>query len=303
MKFVTALKDSIQYIGFIDESEQLVWNIEAIDRARVGASILPKHLIECIKMGETFLQHVNESVKWANESGKKEMFIHPLTELTLLAPIPRPSKNIFCIGKNYIEHALELGTAEDIPEHVMVFTKPPTSVIGNNDWIDLHSEVTSALDYEGELAIVIGKVAKNVKREEAFQYIFGYTIVNDVTARDLQTKHKQFFMGKSLDRSCPIGPWLVHHSAIENPNNLSIVTKVNGEVRQDSNTKHLIFPIDELISVLSQGRTLEPGDIIATGTPKGVGKGFTPPRYLKAGDVVEISIEGIGTLKNTVNSN
>ncbi|GAA0314472.1 fumarylacetoacetate hydrolase family protein [Bacillus carboniphilus] len=299
MKFVTAVKNQVEFVGVIVEGQELIFNLHTIDEAR-GTKKTPNHLIDCIEQGEAFVQHVKDCISWVESQDQTGTFVYPISEVKLLAPIPRPSKNIFCIGKNYVEHALEMGTKEDIPEHVMVFTKPPTSVIGHNDPIDLHSQVTSALDYEGELAVIIGKKGKNISREEADQYIFGYTIINDVTARDMQSRHKQFFMGKSLDTSCPMGPWIVHHSGVDNPSNLQITTKVNEETRQDSSTKHLIFPIDELISTLSQGRTLEPGDIIATGTPKGVGKGFNPPRFLKAGDVVEITVEGIGTLTNRV---
>ena len=190
-----------------------------------------------------------------------------------------------------------MGSEADIPEHVMVFTKAPTAIIGHGATVDAHQSSTDELDYEGELAVVIGKRGKNISQTEALDYVFGYTIVNDITARDLQQRHKQFFIGKSLDTSCPIGPWIVHHSAIKNPNNLAITTKVNGAIRQDSNTKHFIFPIEEIISVLSQGMTLEPGDIIATGTPAGVGKGFKPPRFLKQGDEIEIYIEAYREIK------
>lgn len=222
-----------------------------------------------------------------------------MNEVKLLAPIPYPSKNIFCIGKNYREHAIEMGSVE-IPTELIVFTKAPTTVIGHLDEIMNHQEITRELDYEGELAIVIGKKGKAIKKEEALDYVFGYTIVNDITARDLQKRHQQFFLGKSLDSSCPIGPWIVSKSEIENPNQLQIETRVNGELRQKSSTSQFIFTVQEIIEILSKGMTLEPGDIIATGTPAGVGKGFKPPRFLKSGDQIEISIEKIGTLSNCV---
>jgi 2-keto-4-pentenoate hydratase/2-oxohepta-3-ene-1,7-dioic acid hydratase in catechol pathway len=218
----------------------------------------------------------------------------------LEAPIPRPDKNIFCIGKNYAEHAIEMGSKADIPEHIMVFTKAPTTVIGPDETVLNHKEVTSQLDYEGELAVIIGKTGRAIPKEEALDYVFGYTIINDVTGRDLQSRHKQFFIGKSLDTTCPMGPWIVHSSAVENPNKLDIQTTVNGEMRQSSNTENFIFPIEEIISVLSRGMTLEPGDIIATGTPAGVGKGFKPPRFLQPGDTVEITVEKIGSLTNSI---
>ena len=183
---------------------------------------------------------------------------------------------------------------------MIVFTKAPTTVNGHEQTVPLHREVTSELDYEGELAIVIGKKGTSISRENAYDYIFGYTILNDLTARDLQSKHQQFFLGKSLDGTCPIGPWIVSKDAVPNPGDLEIETKVNGETRQHARTSLFLFPIDEIIATISKGISLEPGDIIATGTPAGVGKGFKPPRYLKNGDVIEITIESIGTLKSKI---
>ncbi|MCA0987747.1 fumarylacetoacetate hydrolase family protein [Guptibacillus algicola] len=224
-----------------------------------------------------------------------------IEDITLTAPIQRPLKNIFCVGKNYKDHAIEMGSEKDIPTNPMIFTKAPTSIANPNELLSFSSEVSTQLDYEGELAIVIGKDGKGISREDAMDHVFGYTIVNDITARDLQKKHGQFFIGKSLDQSCPMGPVILHHSALEDPHKLNIVTTINGEVRQDGNTEDLIFDIRELVSVLSKGMTLEAGDIIATGTPSGVGKGFKPPKFLKHGDKIAISIEGIGSLQNEVN--
>lgn len=222
------------------------------------------------------------------------------TEIKWLAPIPRPFKNVFCVGKNYRDHAIEMGGEASIPEHPMIFTKAPTTVIANHAPIPAYESLTKALDYEGELAVIIGKKGKEISRDRAFDFVFGYTILNDVTARDLQSRHKQFFLGKSLDGTCPMGPWIVSKKEIKDPHQLNIETKVNGETRQKSNTSHFIFPIDEIIHVLSKGMTLEPGDIIATGTPAGVGFAMEPKKTLQAGDLVEIAIEGIGTLSNTV---
>ncbi|WP_046175392.1 fumarylacetoacetate hydrolase family protein [Domibacillus indicus] len=223
-------------------------------------------------------------------------------EITWLSPIPRPLKNVMCVGKNYRDHAIEMGGEASVPEHPMIFTKAPTSVSAHQAPIPAYESLTSALDYEGELAVIIGKKGKEIGREEALDYIFGYTVLNDVTARDLQSRHKQFFIGKSLDGSCPIGPWIVSGDEIPDPHQLAIETKVNGETRQKSNTSQFIFPIDEIIHVLSKGMTLEPGDIIATGTPAGVGFAMEPKGTLRAGDTVEITIEGVGTLSNTVES-
>ncbi|GAA0449802.1 fumarylacetoacetate hydrolase family protein [Alkalibacillus silvisoli] len=222
-------------------------------------------------------------------------------EVEILAPF-RPKKNIMCIGKNYREHALEMtGNDESqIPLDPVIFTKSPSAVIGPNDEIDAHEMETNQLDYEGELAVIIGKEGKNISRENAHDYIFGYTILNDLTARDLQKKHQQFFRGKSLDTFAPFGPAIVTKDQIRDDQNLNLKTYVNDELRQQSNTSHMIFSIGELIETLSDGMTLEPGDVIATGTPSGVGKGFNPPKFLQVNDRIRIEIENIGVLENTV---
>ncbi|WP_404331176.1 fumarylacetoacetate hydrolase family protein [Mesobacillus maritimus] len=295
MKLVTAKDVNGVFVGLLHETGDKVLPLGLAEQKLSGTNNCPENMIDCISSGAQFIDYVQTVLNAATE----DLFI-PLSSVELLAPIPRPSKNIFCVGKNYIDHALELGSKEDIPEDILVFTKAPTTVTGHGKKVPVHSEVTESLDYEGELAIVIGKQGKGIKKEEALDHIFGYTIINDITARDLQFKHKQYFIGKSLDDSCPIGPCIVHASAVANPNQLDIVTKVNGEVRQSSNTEHFIFSIETIISELSKGMTLEPGDIISTGTPAGVGSGYNPPRFLKAGDKVEITIEGIGTLENTV---
>ncbi|MEH7884486.1 fumarylacetoacetate hydrolase family protein [Bacillus sp. JJ1609] len=300
MKFGTFKNETGIFIGIVNEGENRV--LPLVEAAgRMGGEVsFPDSMLEAIASGDSFYEDAMKAVEWVNENNLEEELYRPIESVTLLAPIPKPAKNVFCVGKNYAEHAIEMGSKDDIPEHVMVFTKAPTSVIGHKATILDHKKVTEQLDYEGELAVVIGKQGIEIKRDEALDYVFGYTIINDVTARDLQARHKQFFIGKSLDTTCPMGPWIVHKSAIENPNNLNIQTLVNGEVRQDSNTENFIFPVEEIISVLSQGMTLEPGDIIATGTPAGVGKGYKPPRFLKSGDTIEISVEGIGTLSNIV---
>ncbi|WP_282155710.1 fumarylacetoacetate hydrolase family protein [Cytobacillus gottheilii] len=300
MKLLTFKKENQILAGVLMEDEHFVLDLTKAAELS-GQDHFPETLLDCIKTGNQIVNDIEKLTEWAeaNEEKAREA-IYEVKEMQLLAPIPRPLKNVFCIGKNYAEHAIELGSKDDIPEHIMVFTKAPTTVIGHEQLIEAHELVTSELDYEGELAIVIGKKGRAIPREEAMDYVFGYTIINDVTARDLQKQHKQFFLGKSLDSTCPVGPWIVPASYVEDPSKLRIQTRVNGEVRQDSTTDQLIFPLDEIISVLSSGMTLEPGDLIATGTPAGVGKGFKPPRFLKKGDTVEIEIEGIGTLKNTV---
>jgi 2-keto-4-pentenoate hydratase/2-oxohepta-3-ene-1,7-dioic acid hydratase in catechol pathway len=297
MQFVTAKKEEKVFVGVVDESLQTVLNMREAQKAMTGKVTIPITMAECIEAGETFIRQAERVIEWAKKQ-PDPIGQYAIEDVKLLAPIPRPRKNIICVGKNYKEHALEMGA--DRPEHVIFFTKAPTTVIGQHDYIHSYLHLTHELDYEGELAVVIGKRGKGISVENALHYVFGYTIVNDITARDVQSRHKQFFLGKSFDTFCPMGPVLVHHAAIGNPDNLSIETKVNGEVRQSSCTSEMLFNISEIISVLSQGMTLEPGDVIATGTPAGVGKGFHPPRFLKQGDVVEITVEKIGTLRNTV---
>lgn len=300
MKLVSAQDEQGLFVGLLNEAEDQVLPLGRTEEKMTGFASLPASMAECIALGEEFIEKAQAVAAWAGEHRAEEGAYLPLTGLTLLAPIPRPSKNIFCVGKNYAEHAVELGSKEDIPEDVIIFTKASTSVIGPKQPIPLHSEVTKELDYEGELAVVIGKEGKGIKQEDALDHVFGYTIINDVTARDLQSRHKQYFIGKSLDGSCPMGPWIVHVSSIADPNQLNIETRVNGEIRQSSNTRQLIFSIAKIIEELSKGMTLEPGDIIATGTPAGVGKGMKPPSFLGSGDMVEITVEGIGTLSNSV---
>lgn len=228
-------------------------------------------------------------------------------DIRLKAPLARPQRNIFCVGKNYREHAREFARSgyeagavagAEIDEYPAVFTKPWTSVIATGEQVDLHPDVTSAVDYEGELGVVIGREGSHISKESAFQHVWGYTIINDVTARDRQKNHKQWFLGKALDTFCPMGPWLVTADEVE-ATNLTLETYVNGELRQNANTRDLIFDIPTLIATLSSGMRLMPGDIISTGTPAGVGIGMKPPRFLASGDIVEIRITGLGALTNT----
>lgn len=232
---------------------------------------------------------------WRVKTG--DPLLRPVDRVRFLAPIPRPRKNVFCVGRNYAEHARE--RRADVPTIPVFFTKPPTSVIGHEAPVTRHHG-TKQLDYEVELAVVIGRRGLNIPREQASHYVFGYTILNDITARDVQKRHLQWFKGKGLDSFCPMGPWIVHKAAIPDPHRLRITLRVNGELRQSGSTADMVFTIPELIEVLSAGMTLEPGDIIATGTPAGVAAGFDPPRWLQVGDVIEAEIEGIGVLRNRV---
>lgn len=288
MKFATAIVNEEPVAGLI-QSDRFIPFFEASNGK------LPKTMLQAIQLGDQLIHSVNELLQ--TDLDKVSL---PLDSLQLAAPIPKPQKNIFCVGKNYAAHAIELGSEEDIPKAPIFFSKTPTTVIGPNEKIPRHKNVTDALDYEGELAVVIGKTGYAISEEDAFDYVFGYTIINDVTARDLQNRHIQYLLGKSLDGTCPMGPFIVHKSQIPDPHQLQIETKVNGEVRQKASTNQMIFNIPTLISTLSQGMTLEAGDIIATGTPAGVGMGFQPPKYLHSGDRIEITVEGIGTLINTI---
>ena len=236
-------------------------------------------------------------VEQAEKDENPDRFKLQFTNIEWLAPIPRTPKNVICVGKNYADHAAEMG-ADAPPEKLMIFTKSPTAIAADEQDISVHADVTENLDYEGELAVVISKEGRNIPKQLAYDYVFGYTIANDVTARDVQTAHGQFFLGKSFDGSCPMGPYIVTKDEMPDPHNLSVVTKVNDDVRQNGNTETMIFKIDELIAEISRFVTLEPGDVILTGTPAGVGKGMNPPSFLKKGDTVKVSIEGIGTLSN-----
>jgi len=230
----------------------------------------------------------------------------PVAEVRLLAPLT-PRKNIVAVGRNYRDHAKEFSDSgfdasekQMIPEHPVIFTKAPTSVIGPDESIVLANDPTGTTDYEGEMAVVIGRSARHISPEGAMDHVFGWTVVNDVTARELQKRHVQWFVGKSPDTFCPIGPVITTVDELPDIGASWLRTTVNGELRQEAPISDLIFDVPTLIATLSSVLTLEPGDLIATGTGQGVGIGFDPPRYLKAGDVVEISIDGIGTLRNPV---
>ena len=226
----------------------------------------------------------------------------------LLAPIAAPPHNVLCVGKNYHAHAREFAksgfdagatAADAIPGVPIIFTKSAGAISGPADDIPLWPGLDEAVDYEAELVVVIGKPGRCIPRDRALEHVFGYTIMNDVTARDLQRTHKQWFLGKTIDGFGPTGPWIVTGDELDT-GHLRIRSRVNGETRQDSNTSDLIFDVPALIETISRSATLLPGDMIATGTPEGVGIGFDPPRFLKEGDVVEVEIEGIGAIRNTV---
>ena len=229
----------------------------------------------------------------------------PLKEAVLEAPIPRPRRNIYCVGKNYHEHAREFASsgfdssagAGAVPKHPIIFSKVPECVIAHRDSVLIDYEVSRAIDYEAELGVIIGKGGRGIKPSDALDHVWGYTIINDVTARDLQGIYSQWLIGKSQDTFCPMGPWAVTKDEID-LGDTTIKCWINGELRQNANTRDLIFDVPTIIATISAGVTLVPGDVIATGTPAGVGIGFKPPKYLVAGDVARIAIAGIGVLEN-----
>lgn len=231
----------------------------------------------------------------------------PLADLVLDAPIPRPKRNVFCVGKNYFDHAHEFANSGfdssaaqgSVPEHPIVFSKVPESVTATNTDVEYDPAVSEAIDYEVELAVIIGKTGRGINVEEALDYVWGYTIINDITARDLQGRYSQWLIGKSQDTFCPMGPFAVTRDSLELANS-RVCSRLNGELRQDSNTGLLIFDVPTIIKTIAEGITLQPGDVIATGTPAGVGIGFSPPSYMKHGDVIEAEIDGIGVLRNTL---
>jgi 2-keto-4-pentenoate hydratase/2-oxohepta-3-ene-1,7-dioic acid hydratase in catechol pathway len=274
-------------VGLVSDDGQTLRPL-ALDADRARRGVLP--LIEDRAAGTAWPAPTGETLA--------------LADVRLEAPLPLPRRNLFCVGRNYHAHAKELSgsvfrnNAANPQEWPIVFTKVPECVIGPADQVRLPGDAVSAqIDYEAELAVVIGKTGRNIARADAMSHIFGYTIVNDVTARDVQMRHQQWDLGKSFDTFCPMGPWIVSADALDGTQT-RVRCWVNGELRQDAPTTDFIFDIPTLIESCSRGITLYPGDVIATGTPAGVGMGFTPPRYLKAGDTVRIEIDGLGTLEN-----
>jgi 2-keto-4-pentenoate hydratase/2-oxohepta-3-ene-1,7-dioic acid hydratase in catechol pathway len=263
----------------------------------VALDAVARDMLALIDGGEQLLE-------WARAALQRAEIVRELRDVRLLAPIPRPRQNVICLGMNYVAHAIESdrsrGREPKLPEHPVFFTKAVTAVCGPDDEIPLDPRVTTQLDYEVELAYIVGRTAKNIDRADALGYIFGYTVVNDVSAREVQTQHQQFFKGKSLDRSCPMGPCIVTADEIPDPAALGLRLRLNGETRQDSTVSDLIFDIPTTLAVLSLGQTIEAGTIVSTGTPSGVGLGRTPPEYMRAGDVMEAEVDRIGVLRNRI---
>lgn len=294
MRLVTFSDAHGTRIGVHDTASNTIVDLAATTR-------LPKDMTSFIALGKNGLKRARAAVK----GGEGRL---GFGSVNLLAPIPRPAKNILCVGKNYYDHAREFHNSgvdasagkDAIPEVPIPFTKWPNSVIGPGAPIPSYLDYTNSTDYEGELGVVIGPGGRGIGKQDAFDHVYGYTIFNDATARTLQNRHRQWFLGKSVDGYCPMGPCIVTADEVPDVTKLRLITKVNGEMRQDAMVSQLIFDVPTLIETFSRVMTLDPGDMIATGTCAGVGIGFDPPKYLTKGDRVAITIEPIGTLENPV---
>jgi 2-keto-4-pentenoate hydratase/2-oxohepta-3-ene-1,7-dioic acid hydratase in catechol pathway len=291
MKFATVSIKGRRAVAIVAPASDEVWPLELLLGREIG---------DMIDLIRTF-----DEIK---DRLKPNGMAMPLSSVKIEAPIPYP-RNILCVGKNYRDHAHEFSqsgfdsSATDgssaIPSVPIIFTKSPGSVIGHHENVIYPGGLSDCVDYEAELGVIIGRKGRSISREDAYNHVWGYTIINDVTARDLQGRHHQWFLGKSLDTFCPMGPWIVTPDEID-PESLNVRCSINGELRQNGNTRDLIFDIPTLIETISSGMTLTPGDIISTGTPAGVGIGFNPPRYLRPGDEMVVEISDIGRLTNRI---
>ena len=292
MRLATCAYRNEQHVGILFEESIALPSLAGV---RLGS------MLDLIDAGPQALASLAHSVASLPERAHV-----PLREVHLLAPLPRPRKNVMCLGLNYAEHAEESlaarGKIAQLPEHPVVFTKAATSIIGPYDDIPYDARVSTQLDWEVEMAVVIGAGGRHISRDRALDHVFGYTVINDISARDLQFRHKQYFLGKSMDGSCPTGPCIVTADEVGDPQCLNLRCWVNGVLKQSSNTRHQIFDVATVISTLSRVLTLESGDIISTGTPAGVGFARQPPEFLKPGDVVDSEVDRIGRIHNTVTS-
>ena len=293
MKLITFKHNNKEQIGILTKDEQSIYPIKTLDLNYNSMNDLIENITD--KEMELLISAVS--------SDSKEII--SIKDVSIMAPIPNPKQDVICLGINYMAHAVESARYKkeafggDRP-YAVYFSKRVNAATGNGDYIPSYPDIVDSLDYEAELAVIIKKDAKNVAKEDAYDYVFGYTIMNDVSARNLQTRHKQWYFGKSLDGFTPMGPCIVTKDEFVIPPVLKICSRVNGELRQNSTTDLMITSIEDVIHELSQGVTLKAGTIIAMGTPAGVGMGFDPPKFLKAGDIVECEIESIGVLKNIV---
>jgi 2-keto-4-pentenoate hydratase/2-oxohepta-3-ene-1,7-dioic acid hydratase in catechol pathway len=293
--FSTA-SDPMPRLGVVQDG-----SVGELSKLLPGAPPPPRTLLELIQAGRDGWRGLEDRLRGLMHVGRLD---GPTpADVRWHAPIPRPQKNIVCLGLNYASHARETTSPDrqvKLPDVPIFFTKAPTTVNGPYDSIPWDQSATKQVDYEAELGVIVGVGGRNIRYADALDHVFGYTVINDVSARDLQFGHKQWFKGKSLDGFCPMGPVVVTPEEFGDPQAKRITLRVNGETRQDATTADMIFPVSSILEYLSQGMTIEPGDIIATGTPEGVGLGRTPPEYLNDGDVVETEIEGIGTMRNRI---
>jgi 2-keto-4-pentenoate hydratase/2-oxohepta-3-ene-1,7-dioic acid hydratase in catechol pathway len=294
MRLVTFVADGATRAGVVGEDESVV----AVEDVVPGA---PTTMLEVIRRWREIGPRLADS-------DLRAVAGTPLDRARLLAPIPRPSRNVFCVGWNYADHFAEgkafrgASAPQEVPEHPALFSKSPAAVVGPDAPVRHPGQHSVELDWEAELAVVIGTEGRDIAEARALDHVFGYTIGNDVSVRDVQRMRHggQWFKGKSFDTHCPLGPWIVTADEIPDPQVLAISSRVNGETKQSSNTKHMVFTVARIIAELSAGMTLEPGDVILTGTPSGVGFARKPPEFLRPGDVMEMEIEGIGVLRNRI---
>lgn len=297
MRLVTFLKNRKTRIGVLVDDDTAIVDLS------IAAPNLPRDMNAFISAGPSAKQKAERAIK---KSGKNARL--SINRQKILAPIPVPLRNIMAVGKNYYDHAQEFDdsgfnqakSGAAIPEFPIIFTKAPSSVIGSGESIPGYLDYTKSVDYEVELGVIIGKGGRRISKKAAYDHVFGYTIINDATARKQQFKHNQWFIGKSLDGFCPMGPCIVTADEFVDIKKIGLETRINGELRQRTLVKNMIFDIPTLIKTLSAGMTLQPGDIIATGTPLGIGGGFDPPKFLQKGDVVRMAIDKIGILENPV---
>ncbi|HCZ7975409.1 TPA: fumarylacetoacetate hydrolase family protein [Staphylococcus aureus] len=294
MKFLSFKYNDKTSYGVKVKREDAVWDLTQVFADFAEGDFHPKTLLSGLQQNHTldFQEQVRKAVVAAEDSGKAEDYKISFNDIEFLPPVTPPN-NVIAFGRNYKDHANELNHEV---EKLYVFTKAASSLTGDNATIPNHKDITDQLDYEGELGIVIGKSGEKIPKALALDYVYGYTIINDITDRKAQSEQDQAFLSKSLTGGCPMGPYIVTKDELPLPENVNIVTKVNNEIRQDGNTGEMILKIDELIEGISKYVALHPGDIIATGTPAGVGAGMQPPKFLQPGDEVKVTIDNIGTL-------
>lgn len=294
MKFLSFRHEGQTSYGVKVKREEAAWDLKRVFADFAEGEFHPKTLLNGLQQNQLvdFQEQVRKAVVAAEDSGNGDNYKVPFSDIEFLPPVT-PTNNVIAFGRNYQDHANELNNEV---QRLYVFTKAASSLTGDNSTIPNHKDITDQLDYEGELGIVIGKDGEKIPKGLALDYVYGYTIINDVTDRNAQNTHAQAFLSKSLTGGCPMGPYIVTKDELPTPENVNIVTKVNNEIRQDGNTSQMINKIDDLIQEISKYVALHPGDIIATGTPAGVGAGLQPPKFLQPGDEVKVTIDNIGTL-------